>query len=117
MFGKPQWFRPKSIGWGLKPVTWQGWGYTALWCAALAGPFTLLILRHQPLEALAWLAMGIAALVYDVKQILYAIQHPALPRAATAAAPTRQDDNILYILDDNQPQQAVVTRGYNLRMR
>lgn len=116
MFGKPQWFRPKSIGWGLQPVAWQGWGYTALWCAALAGPFTLLIVRSQPLEALAWLGIGIAALVYDVKQILYAIKHPAFPRAATAT-PDRQDDNILYILDDGQPQQPVVTRGYNLRMR
>jgi hypothetical protein len=28
MFGKPQWFvRRKYLGWGLMPVTWQGWAY------------------------------------------------------------------------------------------
>ena len=29
MFGKPNWFRPKTFGWGLTPITWQGWAYTA----------------------------------------------------------------------------------------
>jgi len=24
------WFRPKVYGWGVVPVTWQGWGVTAL---------------------------------------------------------------------------------------
>ena len=50
MFGKPQWFRPKAIGWGLTPISWQGWAYTALWSAAIAGPFLLLLVSGKPIE-------------------------------------------------------------------
>ena len=35
MFGKPQWFREKKLGWGLTPVTWQGWVYALVWAAVL----------------------------------------------------------------------------------
>ncbi len=43
MFGKPEWFRPKSFGWGLTPITWQGWLYTAAWSAVMIVPFIGLI--------------------------------------------------------------------------
>jgi len=42
MFGKPNWFRPKTFGWGLTPITWQGWAYTAVWGGLLVAPFSLL---------------------------------------------------------------------------
>lgn len=29
MIGKPEWFKKKKFGWGLTPVTWQGWVYVA----------------------------------------------------------------------------------------
>jgi hypothetical protein len=36
MFGKPQWFtRRKYLGWGIMPVSWQGWAYTLLLVAPL----------------------------------------------------------------------------------
>lgn len=30
MFGKPHGFKPRRFGWGLTPVSWQGWIYV-LW--------------------------------------------------------------------------------------
>src|SRR5256885_14553990 len=74
MFGKPHWFKPKTFGWGLVPVTWQGWGYAGGWAAAIALPFLLLVERHQPLEATAWLALAIRGLTCDVWEILESIK-------------------------------------------
>jgi len=37
MFGKPEWFkRRKYGGWGLYPVTWQGWVYIAIFLIPFA---------------------------------------------------------------------------------
>lgn len=116
MFGKPQWFRPKVIGWGLTPASWQGWGYTGLWASAIAVPFVILLARHQPIEAMTWMTLGLGALVYDVRQILRAMK----PTVSTAVAPPttpRKDDNVLYIMDDGQTHPRVATRGYNLQPR
>ena len=115
MFGKPQWFRPKAIGWGLTPITWQGWGYTTLWAAAIAGPFVLLLASGKPVESLIWASLGLGALVYDVRQILIAMNPPK--PAAVAAAPAKPDDNVLYIMDDSQTHARVAPRGYNLQAR
>ena len=112
MFGKPQWFRPKAIGWGLVPISWQGWTYTAGWGAAIGLPFLVLIGRHQPLEAMAWVGLSLGALVFDVRQILRAIGGPAANRSAVNKA----DDGVLYILD-SRPGQPVATRNYELRTR
>lgn len=114
MFGKPQWFRPKAIGWGLTPIKWQGWAYTLLWAAAIAGPFVLLIARHQPLEAFAWMGLGLGALVYDVRQILLAMNPP---KVNTDVAVAKTDDNVLYIMDDSQTHARVSPRGYKLQTR
>lgn len=27
MIGKPEWFEPRTSGWGMRPVCWQGWVY------------------------------------------------------------------------------------------
>jgi hypothetical protein len=35
MITKHPWFGPKRIGWGWRPVSWEGWLMTAL-CAAVA---------------------------------------------------------------------------------
>src|SRR5262245_23938397 len=115
MFGKPQWFRPKTIGFGLVPVGWQGWTYTAGWVGAIGLPFLLLIGRHQPLEALAWMGLSVGALTYDVSQILRAIRGPRGNAAGSGNAVTR-DDGVLYIMD-SQPGKPVATRNYNLQVR
>ena len=100
MFGKPQWFRAKRIGWGLVPIRWQGWIYAACWVAGIALPFMLLLARHQPLEAAAWLALAISTLTYDVWQIMRAIREPlASPSAYARASISPRKNGILYISD------------------
>jgi hypothetical protein len=115
MFGNPQWFRPKAIGWGLVPVSFKGWLYTAGWIGAIAVPFLLLITRGQPLEAFAWMTLGVGAMAYDVRQILRSFRSTDSATAATVSAPKR-DDNVLYI-GDSSPGAAVATANYNLRVR
>jgi hypothetical protein len=125
MFGKPQWFRPKTIGWGVVPVTWQGWGYTAGWTGAIVTPFLLLVSREQPLEALAWLGLGIGSLAWDVKQLRRGMGLPA-PRRTVAAVPVgapkneyvapKKEDNVLYILDDNAGAP-IATKNYRLQVQ
>jgi hypothetical protein len=118
MFGKPQWFRPKTFGWGLVPVAWQGWLYTGGWLVAIGFPFFVLLGRHQALEAMAWLGVATGALAYDVGQILGALRGP---RGNAATSPPG-DDKVLYILDSqlrqaSQPGQPVATRNYKLQVR
>jgi len=69
MFGNPQWFRPKAMGFGLVPVRWQGWAYSAAWVGTIGMPFWLLTARHQSLEAMMWLALAAGALAHDVWKI------------------------------------------------
>lgn len=74
MFGKPQWFAPKKFGWGLRPVTKEGWIYAGVWCAVLILPFVGMLLSHKWLEAIIWIAAMIGFLIVDVKMILRAMQ-------------------------------------------
>lgn len=30
MIAKKEWFRPRIMGWGLRPVVWEGWVYIAI---------------------------------------------------------------------------------------
>lgn len=117
MFGKPEWFKPKTIGWGLHPVTWQGWGYTAAWCGVLVVPFLVLLSWHPqpPVEALTWLAIGVSALVYDVRTILRAKQHPPASAAATATAktPLSGKEGEVFYIGDSTPGP-VQTRKFSL---
>jgi len=114
MFGQPQWFRPKTFGWGLVPITWQGWLYSGGWIVTIVLPFLLLLGRHQPLEAAAWMTLTISALSYDVFQILRSYR--GSPAGASATAATKTDDGVLYILD-SRPGQPVATRNFNLQVR
>ncbi len=101
MFGKPHWFRAKKIGWGLVPIRWQGWIYAVSWAAGIALPFMLLVARHQPLEAAAWLALAVSALTYDVWQILRVIRPPLARPSTYAGASTPPRHSVLYISDSN----------------
>jgi hypothetical protein len=115
MFGNPQWFRPKAIGWGLIPVSFKGWLYTGGWIGAIAVPFTLLLTRGQPLEAFTWMTLGIGALAYDVRQILRTFRPAETALTATVVAP-KKEDNVLYIMD-SAPGVRVATQNYNLHVR
>ena len=105
MFGKPEWFRKKTIGWGLTPITAKGWAYALIWGAVLAVPFTLLVLRHQPVEAMIWIAAAGAFLLYDVRHILIAMQPPVV---AT--------EDVMYIGDD-EPSEHLATRNFDFQLR
>lgn len=107
MFGKPEWFRAKTVSFGLRPVRWQGWLYAGGWATTIALPFLLLVGRHQPLEAAAWLALSTSGLVYDVWQILRAMRGPSPSRPQAAVRPV---DNVLYILDSQPRKQTLPSR-------
>lgn len=87
MFGKPEWFKPKAIGWGLAPTTWQGWTYTIVWSVVLAVPFLWLLSRQQGPEALTWLTLCFAALIWDVRSILQAMRSSKESPDNTSAKP------------------------------
>ncbi|MCD6413842.1 MAG: hypothetical protein J7L54_06835 [Elusimicrobia bacterium] len=40
------WFKPKKYGWGLQPVSWQGWVATLCLCALILISFYLNIHVH-----------------------------------------------------------------------
>jgi hypothetical protein len=113
MFGKPTWFRPKVIGYGLKPVTWQGWAYTLTWAGVLLVPFWALLLRQQVVEALAWLGCSIAALGYDVWQI----RRGMVPPVVAARAGARQAHEGIWFLADENAAGPVATRNYDLKLK
>ena len=110
MFGNPQWFKPKTIGWGLVPITWQGWLYSVGWGGTAVVPFLLLVGRHQPFEAMAWMLFIVVAFVCDVRHILGAI-HTSKKTSSDSAS---RSDDVLYIMD-SQPCHAAATRNYQLR--
>jgi len=74
MFGKPQWFRPKSFGWGLTPITWEGWVYTLVWAVVLLGPFLWLLWRAGIRTASIVETGLIVVLLVDTWQILRAMK-------------------------------------------
>src|SRR5262249_25784897 len=116
MFGKPQWFRPKAFGWGLVPITWQGWTYAAAWAGAIGLALILLVGRHQGLEAMAWLGLSAGALVFEARQLLRSFGVPSTASPVAAGGVAKSDDNVLYITD-SCPGQAVATRNYQLQVR
>ena len=104
MFGKPTWFRPKVFGWGLVPISWQGWLYTLSWLGVLLLPFFLLLRREQPMEATIWLAVTIGALVWDTRLILRAMN--------------KKEDDEVFVIDENETEsQQFGTRNYDMHIR
>ena len=110
MFGKSAWFRPKIVGWGLKPVTWQGWAYTATWAGVLLVPFWALLVRHQAMEALTWLGCSLGVLVYDVWQI----RRGMIPPIVTAPSPAGNDG--VWFLGD-EAAKPVAMRNFDLKLK
>jgi hypothetical protein len=113
MFGKPNWFRPKMIGFGLKPVTWQGWAYTLAWAGVVLLPFWALMMRHQPLEALTWIGCSIGVLAYDVWQI----RRGLIPPVVASQQPARQANDGVWFLGEENAAKPVATRNYDLKLK
>jgi hypothetical protein len=91
MFGNPNWFRPKAVGFGIVPTKWQGWAYSVAWGGTIGLPFWLLMARYQSLEALVWLTLATGSLAFDVWQMWTVLRR----RSGSAGA---------------SPSQAFVTR-------
>ena len=121
MFGKPNWFVPKTFGWGLNPVTWQGWAYMLGWVGVMVVPFVVLLTRESQggglkvVEASIWLVATMSAMIYDVYLILGQIRGGGKKSETPATSPTTKPvDDALYIGDDTEP---VATRHFQLRRK
>ena len=104
MFGKPEWFREKTWGWGLSPIAWQGWLYALGWMAVLLTPFLLLIYREQPIQAGVWMLVMLAGMFADVRSIIH----------AGRLASKRSSEPLLYFNDDDSP---MATKHFDLHLR
>lgn len=74
MFGKPEWFkRRKYGGWGLYPVTWQGWLYIAIFLIpfALFQAFPIWSDSLRIGVTIGWIAL----LLIDVVHIMIRLQN------------------------------------------
>jgi hypothetical protein len=57
------WFRPKTIGYGASPSSWEGWAITGVYVAAVAiAAFVLLSSRSEAPSAGAWLVFIVLVL-------------------------------------------------------
>ena len=106
MFGNPDWFREKQIGWGIVPIAWQGWRYVALWTLVMACPFAALLAFQLAPESLIWLALSMSALLLDVRQILKS-KRRSLDNAG----------DVLYIGDEESDDERLATRHFDLSLR
>lgn len=97
MFGKSEWFRPKTKGWGLHPIKWQGWLYTLAWMGVIAAPFAALVTRNQAGESLVWLMASLGIFGWDIWSIRRGTQ------------PAQSGHPVLYISEDGTCDQ-IVTR-------
>jgi hypothetical protein len=55
------WFGPKRYGWGLTPISWQGWVLTGAYVAAV---FVLAITLSTPQPWIFWTLLVLATVVY-----------------------------------------------------
>ncbi len=104
MFGKPEWFKEKTFGWGLTPITWQGWVYTLVWLGVLVLPFLafLFIVGKAP-EACLWLGFGIMVLFWDVKSIIREMRYLAA--------------GDVFVIDEETDSSHLDTRNYDMHIR
>ncbi len=108
MFGKPEWFRKKKIGWGLRPISWKGWLYSLIWVLVICVPFLALVANHLLLESLVWAVVMMITLLWDVQQVMKQMHAPR---------PTQEAD-LLIIDDDTHPDSSqFATRSFDLRVR
>ena len=74
MFRKTEWFRPKRLGWGIFPITWQGWVYTMFWAFALTIPLLAATLAEMWFWGSFVFTAVLVLIIRDVKKILDEIE-------------------------------------------
>jgi hypothetical protein len=134
MFGNPEWFRKKSVGWGLRPVCWRGWIYVVVWVAVICVPFIALLASHLLPEALIWVAVTFGVLLWDVRQAMRELTSPKKESSAADAsdevlteqaagaarksANTEDADDVMVIDENTEPDPAYFnTRSYDFHWR
>lgn len=104
MFGKPEWFREKSFGWGLMPITWQGWVYVLVWTSVMLVPFLIFLLALNLVpEAVVWLLVAISALTLDVRSIVREIRSEAA--------------GDVFVIDEETDNSQLATQNYEMHLR
>ena len=103
MFGKPEWFQPRSKGRGITPANWRGWIYNAAWGAAFVMPTLLLLSLGKLPETAIWMACSGGAWFFDRRSVAKQLQQQ------------RERDALFYIGDDAETE--VATPNYDLRTR
>lgn len=103
MFGKPEWFEEKTIGWGLVPVSYKGWMYTGLWAGVIAAPFLILLTMLKIPEAFVWMLVSVGALTIDVRSVVKQMRQK------------KERDALFFIGDDAESH--VATQNYDLHVK
>ena len=116
MFGSPDWFRPKTIGWGLTPVRWQGWAYALTWVSVHLRP-VLDVLAAGASLGIARLADGHHGRP-DLRRARYPPQDAPDNCTVTAEAVAgNKKDDVFYIGDSAPGPASVATRNYSFKMK
>ena len=104
MFGKPQWFREKNLGWGLVPITWQGWVYSTVWGSVIVGPTIALVAANKgAVETLIWVGVSTAALVWDVRKLRQELKGPV--------------ESDVLVIDEDTDISSLATRNFDMHLR
>lgn len=117
MFGNPDWFRPKTVGWGLTPIRWQGWAYALTWMGIIGLPFTLMLVWGLVPQSFVWVAVMAGGLLYDVRDIRKQMQRASFNAAAVATRTQAPEKDILYIGDSEAGTTSLATRNYSLKLK
>jgi hypothetical protein len=124
MFGKPEWFKPKTFGWGIHPICWQGWTWLGVWLVVILTPYIAFLADKPPrlAEGFIWLTAMLGVMLVDVYQILKGMNRGDKPRddspkssppAATGAKTSPSE--VLFIGEDTPTN--VATKNYDFRVR
>jgi amino acid permease len=66
------WFKPKEIGYGARPTTWEGWAFSGTYVAVIAiAAVVMLSSRHDVDSFGAWLVFGILVACLTVLFVLF----------------------------------------------
>lgn len=104
MFGKPEWFKERQLGWGLTPIAWQGWVYVVLWLAIIVLPFLFFAASGRGIESFIWITASLVTAGLDVRWILRGMNES-------------EAEDVLYIDENETASQQMATRHYDLQLR
>ena len=56
------WFKPRTLGYGWTPASWEGWTVTLVWIV-VSGGGVIWLLRHHPLWIVPWVGASCVVLL------------------------------------------------------